>query len=249
MHMSPSRSTPIPAEERRHHERIDPHYRGRWLAEAILGGQDGLVNVLGVVLGVVAATRDVRVVLAAGLAAALAESVSMAAVAYTSSAASGDLYRSERAREYRHIDAVPRLEREEVRAIYARKGFSGPLLDRIVDTITADRDVWVAVMMTEEHRLTPVDRRKSMRASLIVGLSSLIGSVLPLAPFVLFPIGAAAVAAVVVTSGSLFGFGVFKARMTTGHTVRSGLELALIGTLTALLGYGVGTLFRVPTCP
>jgi VIT1/CCC1 family predicted Fe2+/Mn2+ transporter len=61
-----------------------------WAAKVhdlILGGQDGLVNVLGVVLGVAAATLSTRVVLIAGLAATFAESISMGAVAYTSAKA------------------------------------------------------------------------------------------------------------------------------------------------------------------
>lgn len=64
--------------------------KNSWAAKVhdlILGGQDGLVNVLGVVLGVAAATMSTRVVLIAGLAATFAESISMGAVAYTSAKA------------------------------------------------------------------------------------------------------------------------------------------------------------------
>ena len=115
-------------EQRNHHDKRDPHVRSRWLSDVVLGAQDGLVNTLGVVLGVAAASADARVVFAAGMAAGLAESFSMAAVGYTSSVARGDLFRSEREREYRHVEATPGLEREEVRAIYVRKGFHGELL-------------------------------------------------------------------------------------------------------------------------
>src|SRR5512136_359925 len=130
------------AEDSRYHLFHDPHRRASGLSDIILGGQDGLVNVLGVILGVAAATSDPRIVLVAGLAATFAESVSMGAVAYTSTLADADYYESERAREYRHVQEVPKLEREEVREIYASKGFHGELLDRIVDTITRDEDVW-----------------------------------------------------------------------------------------------------------
>ena len=51
------------------------------LSEIILGGQDGLVNVAGVILGLAAATDEVRIIIAGGLAATFAESISMAAVA------------------------------------------------------------------------------------------------------------------------------------------------------------------------
>src|SRR5690349_18620871 len=87
--------------------RRDPHRKASQLADIILGGQDGLVNVLGVILGVAAATSDTRIVLVAGLAATFAESVSMGAVAYTSRRAEADFYESEREREYRHIQAAP----------------------------------------------------------------------------------------------------------------------------------------------
>ncbi len=232
-------------DDHRYHDVIDPHVRTRRIAELILGGQDGLVNVLGVILGVAAATHSTRVVLVAAMAAAVAESVSMAAVAFTSTAAEGDRYQSERARELRHIDAVPDLERDEIRALYARKGFSGTLLDRVVETITKDKDVWVAVMMAEEHNLHPVDRRDSLRSAVIVGGSALVGSLVPLVPFVIFPVVAAAWAAVALGAVTLFAFGVYKARATIGHPFKSGAELALIGTVSALAGYAIGVILRV----
>ena len=65
-------------EQVRLHDRHDPHRHESRLSDIILGGQDGLVNVLGVILGVAAATQDARIVIAAGLAATFAESISMA---------------------------------------------------------------------------------------------------------------------------------------------------------------------------
>ena len=232
-----------------HHLTFDPHARGSSLSDVILGGQDGLVNVLGVILGVAAATSDTRIVLVAGLAAAVAESVSMGAVAYTSTLADADYYESERAREYRHIEDLPQLEKDEVRLIYAKKGFKGELLDHIVDTITANQDIWVAVMMAEEHKLSPVDRSTAWKTAFIVGFSAIVGSLIPLAPFLFLPVFPSMILSVVLTAGVLFGVGVYKARVMVGHPVRSGLELALIGTLSALAGYAIGVLLRVPPTP
>jgi VIT1/CCC1 family predicted Fe2+/Mn2+ transporter len=113
--------------ELRYHSRVDPHRRSSSLANVILGGQDGVVNVLGVILGVAAATANAHIVLAAGLASTMAGTVSMTAVAYTSRLAESARYESERQREYRHVRAVPGLERDEVRSIYAAKGFGGEL--------------------------------------------------------------------------------------------------------------------------
>ena len=232
-----------------HHTKIDPHKRASSLSDYILGGQDGLVNVLGVVLGIAAATNDARIVLVAGLATTFAESISMGAVAYTTTLAEADLYQSEREREYRHIMETPQLEIKEIRDIYESKGFKGELLDHIVNTITANQDVWVAVMMAEEHQLAPIDRGTALRSALTVGLSAIIGSLVPLAPFLFLPVSASMWASVFVTALVLFGIGAYKARVTVGTPMKSGFEMAVIGTVSALAGYLVGIILKVPPVP
>jgi predicted membrane protein (TIGR00267 family) len=228
-----------------YHQRIDPHHHTSKLSEWILGGQDGLVNVLGVVLGVAAATRELRVILAGGLAATFAESVSMAAVAFTSARAEQALYESEVARENRHVRAVPELERDEIREIYRKKGLSGDLLDKIVEAITSNREVWVAVMMAEELRLAPVTRASALRSAFRVGAAALIGSFIPLVPFLVAPVRAASWLAVATTGAVLFCVGAYKAVVTVGRWWWSGLEMAAIGIASAMIGYAVGALFNV----
>jgi vacuolar iron transporter family protein len=226
-----------------YHTHEDPHRVGSPLSDIILGGQDGLVNVLGVILGVAAASGETRIVLAAGLAATFAESVSMAAVAYTSRRTDRDYYASEQAREYRHIQQIPELEREEIAEIYRAKGFEGELLERIVSKVTSDPDVWVAVMMTEEHRLACPERTHPLRSAFIVGLSALVGSLIPLLPFVFTGIARGVIISLVLSALALFVFGAYKARVTVGRPMRSGVELAIIGLASALIGYAVGALF------
>lgn len=229
-----------------YHTRHDPHRRASSLADVILGGQDGLVNVLGVILGVAAATSDARIVVVAGLAATVAESISMGAVAYTSSLAESSFYESEREREYRHIARVPELERSEIYEIYQQKGFSGEMLDDIVNTITADQDVWVQIMMAEEHQLAPTDRRHALRAALIVGFSAIVGSLIPLLPFVVLSVQTSIFVSILISALTLFLVGAYKARVTVGQPGKSGLEMAIIGTVSALAGYAVGLLLKVP---
>jgi VIT1/CCC1 family predicted Fe2+/Mn2+ transporter len=201
---------------------------------------------LGIILGIAAATSDARIVLVAGLAATFAESVSMGAVAYTSHLAEADFYESERDREYRHIAQVPGLERDEIRQIYQEKGFHGDLLERIVNTITTDPDVWVAVMLAEELQLAPVRRSQALRNALVVGVSAIVGSLIPLAPFLILPVELSMLLSVFITALVLFGVGVYKAKKTIGTPGKSGLEMALIGTLSALAGYIVGVILKIP---
>ncbi len=229
------------------HTLVDPHRRSTsGLSDIILGGQDGLVNVLGVILGVAAASSDPHMVMVAGLAATFAESVSMGAVAFTSTLADADYYDSERERELRHIEQAPSLEQDEIRQIYAEKGFTGDLLERIVETITANRDVWVTVMMAEEHQLAPVNRKSAWKAALVVGGSAIIGSLIPLIPFAFLSVATSMWVSVLITALVLFAVGAYKARVTVGKPGRSGLEMALIGTLSALVGYAVGILLKSP---
>ena len=173
----------------------------------------------------------------------------MAAVAYTSTLADADFYESEREREYRHIQEVPHLEIDEIRKIYTEKGFKGELLERIVSTITRDQDVWVAVMMAEEHQLYPVDRSIALRSAVVVGISAVIGSLIPLAPFIFLPVGLSMLVSILLTAAVLWIVGAFKARLTIGRPWKSGMEMALIGTLSALAGYAVGVLLKAPATP
>lgn len=228
-----------------HHLTHDPHKRASNLSDIILGGQDGLVNVLGVILGVAAATGDVKIVVAAGMAATFAESVSMAAVAYTSKRADQSYYEAEKEREHRHIEEIPELEREEIREIYKRKGFSGDLLEQIINTITKRPDVWVAVMLAEEHNLKPLTKAEAIRSSFIVGAAALIGSFIPLIPFIFLRMVPAVTTSLIVSALTLFVVGAYKARTMVGSPAKSGLEMTLIGMASAIVGYGVGLIFKV----
>jgi vacuolar iron transporter family protein len=236
-------------EQVRLHDHHDPHRHESRLADIILGGQDGLVNVLGVILGVAAATQDARIVIAAGLAATFAESISMGAVAYTSTLANDDLYLSEREREYRHIHLAPDVEIEEIRDIYRSKGFEGETLEKIVEVITSNPEVWVNVMMSEELRLTPPERTNALRSAVIVGLSALAGSIIPLFPFFFWNVSMSIWISIVIAALTLFLVGFYKARVTVGKPFRSGLQMAVIGTISALAGYVVGLIFKVPSVP
>src|SRR5205807_4415534 len=110
----------------------EKHSTNNSLRDVILGGQDGLVNMLGIALGVVAAGGSTHVLVVTGIAAAITESISMGAVAYTSFGSDRDFYLAEKRREQNEISSRPEEERKEIEEIYAAKGFRGPLLDEVV---------------------------------------------------------------------------------------------------------------------
>jgi VIT1/CCC1 family predicted Fe2+/Mn2+ transporter len=221
------------------------HRLGSWLRDIILGGQDGLVNVLGIVLGTAAAGADSRILIAAALAATFAESLSMGAVAYTSRLAERDHYLSECQRELREIREHPDEQRRKVREIYRAKGFDGPLLDAIVDRITADDETWLHVLVAEELQLEPVDTHDVLRTAVIVTISSVVGSLVPVVPFLFLPIPHAVWVSVATSAVTLFGVGAYKAASLVGDWRSSGAQMALIGLGAALAGFVVGRLFGV----
>jgi vacuolar iron transporter family protein len=222
----------------------EPHRGNNWLRDVILGGQDGLVNILGIILGVIAGGGSDVVLLAAGFAAAITESISMGAVGYTSSVSERDYYEAEKARETAEISTVPDVERQEIRDIYAAKGFSGELLDGVVDTITANRDTWLTTMMDEELHLQPVQSRDILRTAVVIGIATLIGHLIPLVPFLFLARTPALVLAIVLSAVALFGVGAYTAVTLVGDWRRSGLKFLAIGLGAAAIGFFVGRLFN-----
>ena len=210
-----------------------------------------MVNVLGIILGLAIASGDLRIILVGGLAATFAESVSMAAVAYTSTRAQQSFYESELAREKREIKEIPEEEREEVREIYRQKGFSGKLLEDVVEKITSNEKVWRDEMMKFELGLQPVETKNAFRSSAIVGVAAFVGSLIPLAPFLFLnilqlQINQAIGIALVMSAVTLFIVGAYKAKATVGDWKSSGAEIAVIGMVAAFIGYAIGLLFKAP---
>jgi VIT1/CCC1 family predicted Fe2+/Mn2+ transporter len=222
----------------------EEHRHVNWLRDVILGGQDGLVNILGIILGVIAGGGTRVVLLAAGFAAAITESISMGAVGYTSAISERDYYQAEQAREAAEIDATPEAERQEIRDIYAAKGFSGQLLDRVVDTITAHRDSWLATMMDEELHLQPVQTPTILRSAVVITIATLIGHFIPLLPFVWLPRTTALILGIVLSALVLFGVGVYSSLTLVGDWRKNGLKMVAIGLGAAAIGFLIGRLFH-----
>jgi predicted membrane protein (TIGR00267 family) len=222
----------------------EQHSAENSLRDVILGGQDGLVNMLGISLGVVAAGGSSHILVVTGIAAAITESISMGAVAYTSFSSDRDFYLAEKKREENEISSRPEEERAEIREIYAAKGFGGQLLDDVVSTITSNRETWVSTMMDEELHLQPVKQQSLLRSAVIVTVATLIGHLIPLAPFIVAARTPAIVAAIALSAVTLFAVGVYAAKSLIGDWRKSGLQMVAIGLGAAAVGFLIGRLFH-----
>jgi VIT1/CCC1 family predicted Fe2+/Mn2+ transporter len=220
----------------------EQHSRPTLLSDFILGSQDGLVNVLGIVLGLTAAGTNIRVFLVAALAALGAESISMGAVAYTSTAARLRVYRKELDREQREMKDLPKIEEQEVRQVFRRWGYEGKELEELVEHIVSNPKAMLEFMMSYELDLAPVDKSEARRSFLIVGSSTVLGSFIPLMPylFVGTNIFAGTIASLIFSGTVLFFIGAYEAKTTVGSLWRSGLQMAAIGLAAGLAGFLIG---------
>jgi vacuolar iron transporter family protein len=220
------------------------HARSSFLSDFILGSEDGIVNVLGIILGLSAATNDARLIIIATLAALAAESIAMGMVAYTSTRARRRLYLAETARELREMRETPDEEREDVRRIFAGWGYRGKDLDELVSRIEANPKAMVELMLAFELKLAPVEPTAPRRSGLLVGGATIFGHGIPLVPF--FFVGSdvllGAVLAVVASAFALFGIGWYESKITIGGWWQNGLQLVGIGLAGGFAGYLIGHL-------
>ena len=220
----------------------EPHSHRSFLSDFILGSQDGLVNILGIILGVSAATNNLKLLLVATLAALAAESISMGAVGYTSTLARRKLYLSEERREIEEMHAVPDIEREEVRQIFRDWNYQGAELEEMVDRICSNPKAMLELMMAFELRMSPVYPEEPRNSGLLVGLATIVGSLIPLLPFLLVPVNFLddVMASVVLSAVTLFFIGAYEARTTRGSLLRSGLQMLVIGMAAGFAGFLIG---------
>jgi predicted membrane protein (TIGR00267 family) len=97
-------------------------------------------------------------------------------------------------------------------------------------------------MLAEELKVSPVEDKGLLRTALIVGFAAVIGSLIPVAPFLGLPVSLAIWGSIALAGASLFVVGAYKATVTVGVWWKSGLQLLIIGLVTALVSYGIGIL-------
>ncbi|HZU06158.1 MAG TPA: VIT1/CCC1 transporter family protein [Chloroflexota bacterium] len=215
---------------------------GRVLREIVFGMNDGLISSLGFVAGASGAFDQNAPIIIGGLAALVAGTASMAIGGYLSVKAQREFYESEIRRELYEMTTMPEHEREEVRQLYRAKGFEGEELERIVARITANRDVWLKVMMEEELGLFPEHDTTPLVSASYIGTAFALGALVPILPYFFLPPLAALGVALALAAATLFAIGAAKARLTRRPWLTSGLEITAFGLLAAAIGFLIGHL-------
>ena len=223
-------------------ERLEAGPTHNYLRDWIYGGIDGAVTTLAVVTGVAGAELSNWIILALGFANLFADGFSMAASNYLGTKAEHDDWRRLEAIENRHIEVAPEGEREEIKQIFARKGFEGNDLERIVELVTADRERWVRTMLTDEYGL-PHAVRSPWIAALCTFTAFLICGLVPLLPY-LFGTEYSFVVSAILTGIVFVVIGSIKSKWSTSSWWHSGLTTLLVGATAASLAYVAGMIVK-----
>lgn len=218
---------------------------GGGVRDAIFGANDGLVSILALVAGVFGAVTDSHLVLVAGLAGAVAGTVSMGAGAYVSSKSEQEVtqkeqQRKQRGRQIEGADSTSDLARFYIEQGY-EQGIAEAIADRVAHRIEAEKTLRVGteVGLADENDWPP------SKVGLLTGLSFLIASLIPILPFTFLDAYPAAVLAIVASIAAMFLIGASKAIFTRQSFWRSGLEVMVIGILASAATYIIGILIPI----
>lgn len=229
-------------------ERLRGGVQHSYLKDFVYGAIDGAVTTFAVVSGVAGAGLSTKIVIILGAANLIGDGFSMAVSNFLGTRAEEQLRQKARRTEELHIQTIPDGEKEEVRQIFAAKGFSGKDLEHAVRVITSNREQWINTMLREELGLSsqgPLPWRAGMStfsAFVVVGALPLLAFfyqwIFPAVNFNPFAVSAG------MTGLAFFVVGALKARFVEERWYVAGVETLLVGGCAAFLAYIVGVLLK-----
>ncbi len=212
--------------------------------DAVLGMADGLTVPFALAAGLAGAINASHLVVAAGLAEIAAGSIAMGLGGYLAARGQAEHYDNERAREQREIVEKPRVEMEEVAAVFRAYGLTDEEIRPVVHALRERPQAWIDFMMRFELGMEKPQPRRALVSALVIGSAYVVGGLIPLAPYMLTSVVSTALwISTVVTGVALLVFGYVRGRFAGVRPVRSALQTFLIGGLAATVAFFVARLF------
>lgn len=211
------------------------------IREVVFGAQDGLLSTLALVTGVRGSDATRETILVAGLAGAVAGTISMALGAYVSVKSQRQVFAYELAEERRQLERRPNVERIELAEIFMNEGLTREAANRAAEAISTNQGAMLKTMAEKELGIAFEPPGSPVRDALVMGGSFVAGAVVPILPYAFLSATWALAASVVTTLLALFAMGTAKARLSAATWWRGGLEIAALAGAGALLAYLVGT--------
>ena len=213
------------------------------LREVVFGAQDGIISTVALTTSVAIAVGTTSTVLVAGLAAAAAGTISMAAGAYLGSRAEEDVREATIAREVRELDEKPAEELAELIIIFQREGNTYDEAVHLANQIADNRTLWLNTLLEKKLGISPDFGGNPLKDAGVMGLSFGASAILPIIPFLFLGVSPAAIGwSVGLSLAGLFALGLVKGRLVRKSPILQGLEILGIGAASAVLGYGLGEL-------
>jgi VIT1/CCC1 family predicted Fe2+/Mn2+ transporter len=224
---------------------IETHRTDRvgWLRAAVLGANDGIISIAGLVVGVAASGADARVVLGSGIAGIVAGAMSMAAGEYVSVQSQADTERADIAKETRELAEEPDAELQELTHIYVQRGLAPELAKQVAQQLTAHDAL--GAHARDELGITESLRARPLQAALASAAAFAAGAVLPILAVVLAPAGRIEPVVVAVTLLALLLSGALAARVGGAGVVRGALRVGFWGAMAMAAAALIGRLFDV----
>lgn len=231
-----------------HHDHKEQHLKSSdFLRDVVIGMSDGLTVPFALAAGLSGAVGPdgTHIIVIAGIAEVAAGSIAMGLGGYLAGKTEQDHYNSEVKREYYEVENLRHREIEETKEFFKNIGLSEELQNKATEEIAKDKKQWVEFMMKYELGLDKPDPRRATKSALNIGLSYVVGGLVPLSPyfFVDSPTEGLGIS-VVVTLLCLFVFGWFKSNITGVNPWWGALRVMLIGAAAAAAAFGVAKLFE-----
>ncbi len=231
------------AQARSRHPEAHRSERVGWLRAAVLGANDGIVSVAGLVVGVAASGADAAAILTSGLAGTVAGAMSMAAGEYVSVRSQADTERADIAVERRELAEDPQSELEELAHIYIQRGLSPELAREVARQLSAHDAL--AAHARDELGITDTLRARPAQAALASAAAFVSGAAVPIAAVLLAPAGREQAVAIPTTMIALAVSGALAAWAGGAPVARGALRVAFWGALAMAAATAVGRLFGV----
>jgi vacuolar iron transporter family protein len=213
------------------------------LRDIVIGMSDGLTVPFALAAGLSGAVSTTDIIVIAGIAEIAAGSIAMGLGGYLAGKTELDHYQSELKREYEEVETVPEREKEEVKEFFSNIGLSGAVQEQAVEEISQDKKKWVDFMMKYELGLDKPDPKRATKSALNIGISYIVGGLVPLSPYFFLDNPITALKwSVSLTLVCLFIFGYFKSKITGVNPMGGAIRVTLIGAAAAAAAYGVARL-------
>jgi len=239
-------ATTEPHHHLHHHDHhVEEHFtNSEFVTDVVIGMSDGLTVPFALAAGLTGAVAASSIVLTAGIAEIVAGSIAMGLGGFLAGQTEVEHYQSEMAREYEEVERVPETEKREIRELLAEYGITETTQHLVADELALHPQRWVDFMMKFELNLEKPDERRAAKSALTIGLSYVVGGLIPLSPYFFFADSHDGLLySAFVTLACLFVFGYFKSKVTGQNPLQGAFKVALIGTLAASAAYGVAKLF------